>query len=1234
MPTEPVITPTYPAELPISARHDELLATIRDHQVVIVAGETGSGKSTQLPKLCLELGRTSIGHTQPRRIAARAVAERVAEELGVEVGGLVGYAVRFTDRVGADTRLKVMTDGILLNELQRDRDLKRYDTIIVDEAHERSLNIDFILGYLRQLLPRRPDLKVIVTSATIDTERFAAHFARPSKHTPDGEPAPVIEVSGRTYPVEMRYEPVEEGDDETDAIVDAVETLLRDVPGDVLVFQSGEREIRDTADAIEARNLRDTEVLPLFARLSSAEQHRVFSGHSSSGKGSRRVVIATNIAETSLTVPGIRSVVDPGTARISRYNKRTKVQRLPIEPVSQASADQRAGRCGRVAPGVCIRLFAEDDYDDRPEFTEPEILRTNLASVILQMTALGLGDVESFPFVEPPDHRTIADGVTLLEELGALQTGRPAHDRRLTTLGQRLARLPLDPTFGRMVLEAERNGCVHEVMVIAAALSIQDVRERGAPGQEQRAAESHARFRVPGSDFLGMIALWDHLKDRQRVLSSSKFRREVRSEYLHHVRIREWQDVYTQLRQVVRSLKIPVNRDPANEDAIHRSLLAGLLANVGSRDDTEFVGVRNARFTIGRQSVLAKKPPKWVMAAELVETNRLWARAAATVQPQWIEHAARHLTKATYGDPWWNEERGVVQVIERVQLRALTIVEGRAVNLDRIDRAMARELFLLHALVRGEWETHHGFVARNAATIDEVRSLEDRARRRDILVAEDAIFDFFDARVPDDVTDVRRFDRWWRDQIGDHPRLLDLTVADLGGADADVDDDAFPTEWTSGPIDYEFEPGTERDGATFEIPLALVNRTDPQPFEWLVPGLRLELITAMIRALPKAVRRNLVPAPDRAADVAGAIGPDDGALRPVLAAALNRVPGVAVEPSMWDDLVLPEHLRPHFRIIADGAVLAEGDDLAALERMLRAHVRSAVVERSPELETDGLTAWTIGDLPRVVESEIDGLVVEGFPSLIDTNDSVGVRVLAAREQQQALHWNGTRRLLSLQLPRPARTLQGTVDSRVLLGLVSAPHGSVSAAVGDALHAVLDAILLAEGGPVWGRAAFEQLARTTKDRYVGRLSAAVTTMSDAVTQAGRLGERLGRPTPPEGSPALDDMTNQLARLVFAGMAVSIGADRLVHLPRYLEAIGIRLDRLREGWRSDVDRMLAIVRLEQEHATLVADRGLTASLDAVRWQIEELRVQQFAQQLGTDGTVSGPRIRKALDRARRS
>ena len=1251
----------YPPELPVSARRDELLELLGAHQVVVVAGETGSGKSTQLPKLCLELGRGTrrdgrgglIGHTQPRRIAARAVAERVAEELGVAVGGVVGYAVRFTDQVGPDTRLKVMTDGILLNELQRDRDLAAYDTIIVDEAHERSLNIDFLLGYLRQLLPRRPDLKVVVTSATIDTERFAAHFAGP-----DGTPAPIVEVSGRTYPVEMRYRPDDDGQppqDTAQAVCDAVVELTREGPGDILVFASGEREIRDLADAVDGLRLPATETLPLFARLSAAEQHRVFAGHTG-----RRVVLATNIAETSITVPGIRYVVDPGTARVSRWSKRAKVQRLPIEPVSQASADQRAGRCGRVAPGVCIRLYAEDDYDARPEFTEPEILRTNLASVVLQMTALGLGDVEAFPFVEPPDRRHVADGVALLEELGALQPDRPAHDRRLTKLGRRLARLPLDPTLGRMVLEAERHRCVHEVMVIAAALSIQDPRERPT-GQEEAAVASHARFRVPGSDFLGYLALWDHVKERQRELSSSRFRRELRDEFLHVVRIREWQDVYTQIRSVVRSLGIRIDRDPADADAIHRALLAGLVGNVGHRDDetvepadagrrtksrgrpgpVELVGPRGARFSIGRGSVLARRPPRWAMAAELVETDRLWARTAAAVQPAWIEQAAAHLLTRTYDSPAWDPVRGRPEAIERVRYRTLVLVEGRRVALDRIDPELAHDLFLRHALVRGEWDAHHGFLARNAERIAEVEAMEDRARRRDLLVGEDALVEWFAARVPPEVTDVRRFERWWRDT--DDPHLLDLSVADLLAPEADApDDDAFPETWAPDDggapievaIDYDFAPGTERDGVTFEIPLAVLNRTDPAPYDWLVPGLRHELVTTLIKALPKAIRRSLVPAPDRAAELLERVGPEDGPLLDVVAAELSRLAGVPIVPADWGELALASHLRPRFRIVADGRVRAEGHDLAALARSLRAELRATVKAATPDLEADGLTDWPERDLPRTVGTEVDGLPVEGFPALIDTRDSVGIRVLATLDQQRALHWNGVRRLLVLQLERPARVLQRGIDARALLGLTKAPHPSVTATAEDIQAGVLDAHLLAAGGPPFDRAGWDRLLAGVRATWVDELVATATVVLDVVERAATLRERLTSPAPSSWTETLDDCAEQLGRLVFEGFVVATGTDRLVHLPRYLTAIEHRLDRLRDRPDRDLDRMRSIRRLEADHAGVVAELGWTAALDDLRWAIEELRVQQFAQALGTAESVSETRIRERLRRLTRS
>ena len=916
---------SYPAELPVSQRRDDIAQAIRDHQVVIVAGETGSGKTTQLPKICLELGRGvtgQIGHTQPRRIAARTVAERIAEETSTQLGTAVGYKVRFTDKSGDNTLVKVMTDGILLNEIASDRDLYRYDTLIIDEAHERSLNIDFILGYLRQLLPRRPDLKVIITSATIDPERFAAHFAI------DDQPAPIIEVSGRTYPVEVRYRPIADPEqrdtedrDQIQAISDAIDELSANGPGDILVFFSGEREIRDTADALKGR--KNLEVLPLYGRLSAAEQHRVFELPASRTMSHRRVVLATNVAETSLTVPGIRYVIDPGTARISRYSLRTKVQRLPIEPISQASANQRKGRCGRVADGICIRLYSEEDFDSRPEYTDPEIQRTNLASVILQMAAARLGDVRAFPFVDPPDPRSITDGVRLLEELNAMKSDR------LTDTGRKMARLPVDPRIARMIIEADRQGCAREVLVIAAALSIQDPRERPADNQ-QAADTAHRRFAQPESDFLTFLALWDYLTDRQRELSGSAFRRMCRAEFLNYLRVREWQDLHAQLQSLSADLGLSTDSSSSERARVHTALLAGLLSHVGmkvvltARPGTppergrrplpEYLGARGTRFAIFPGSALARKPPDWVVAAELVETSRLWGRIVASVEPEWVEPVAAHLVKRSYSEPRWSKSRGAVIATEKVTLYGIPIVADRTVNFDRIDPVASRELFIRHALVEGDWETRHHFFRDNATLLAEAAELEQRARRRGLVAGEDALFEFYDARVPADVTSARHFDAWWKRQRHQTPDLLTLTLDDLLSAEAAEAlelDSAYPEVWTSetqGPaaagqralsLSYAFEPGTETDGVTIDIPLSTLNQARPEEFSWQVPGLRHELVTELIRSLPKALRRELVPAPDVAREVLARL---DGAtpagdIRDVLSRELLRLRGVRVPPT-------------------------------------------------------------------------------------------------------------------------------------------------------------------------------------------------------------------------------------------------------------------------------------------------------------------------------------------------
>ena len=776
----------YPAQLPVSQAHDDIVAALRDHQVVVLAGETGSGKTTQLPKMLLELGRGRrgmVGHTQPRRIAARSVAERLAEEMGTEVGATVGYAVRFTDQVGADTMVKLMTDGLLVAEIQRDPLLLGYDAIVVDEAHERSLTIDFVLGYLRRLLPRRPDLQVVVTSATIDPDRFAAHFGG----------APVLEVSGRTYPVEVRYRPDDDPDaDPVQALCVAVDEVCAEGPGDVLVFLSGEREIRDAADALRdhtSGQRRPPEILPLYGRLSAAEQHKVFASH-----GDRRVVLATNVAETSLTVPGIRYVVDTGKARISRYSQRLKVQRLPIEKVSQASADQRSGRCGRTADGIAIRLYSEDDYDSRPRYTEPEILRTNLASVVLQMAALGLGELADFPFVDPPDSRAIRDGVQLLEELAALMpptadASTPAE--RLTEVGRRLARLPLDPRLGRMVLEAERLGCVREVVVIAAALSIQDPRERPADKQAQ-ADQAHARFRDPSSDLMAYLRLWQYLRAEQQARSGSAFRRMCRQEFLHYLRVREWQDMVAQLRRVLGDLGIDTSSRPDDPDAVHQALLSGLLSHVGVRqqETRDYLGARSARFAIFPGSGLSRSRPEWVMAGELVETSRLWGRDVARIDPAWIEPLAEHLVKRSYAEPHWERKRGGAVALETVTLYGIPVVTGRRTQLDRVDPALARELFIRHALVEGDWDTRAAFFHANRRLLADVVDLEERTRRRDIMVDEETLVDFYDARIPADVVSARHFDSWWKKAGREQPDLLtfdrELLVRDEADADATV----------------------------------------------------------------------------------------------------------------------------------------------------------------------------------------------------------------------------------------------------------------------------------------------------------------------------------------------------------------------------------------------------------------------------------------------------------------
>ncbi|MGW0602330.1 ATP-dependent RNA helicase HrpA [Streptomyces sp. NPDC002640] len=1250
---------TYPPNLPVSQKKDAIAEAIRDHQVVIVAGETGSGKTTQIPKICLELGRGvrgMIGHTQPRRIAARTVAERVAEELDTPLGEAVGWKVRFTDQVGQDTFVKLMTDGILLAEIQTDRDLRAYDTIIIDEAHERSLNIDFLLGYLAQLLPRRPDLKVVITSATIDPERFSRHFGD----------APIIEVSGRTYPVEVRYRPLLEEDsedadrDQITAITDACEELMAEGPGDILVFLSGEREIRDTADALSKKQYRSTEILPLYARLSHAEQHRVFQQHSG-----RRIVLATNVAETSLTVPGIKYVIDPGFARISRYSHRTKVQRLPIEPVSQASANQRKGRCGRTSDGICIRLYSEDDFASRPEFTDAEILRTNLASVILQMTAAGLGDIEKFPFIDPPDHRNIRDGVQLLQELHALDPTEKDPRKRLTQLGRKLAQLPVDPRLARMVLEADRNGCVREVMVIASALSIQDPRERPSEKQAQ-ADQMHARFKDESSDFLTFLNLWRYVREQQKERGSSAFRRMCKQEYLNFLRIREWQDIYSQLRSVAQQMGIRLNEQDASEQSVHVSLLAGLLSHVGMKDvkdaakstgkesgkgspRNEYLGARNAKFAIFPGSALFKKPPRFVMSAELVETSRLWARVNARIEPEWVEPLAEHLLKRTYSEPHWEKDQAAVMAYEKVTLYGVPIVAQRKVNYGRIDPEASRELFIRHALVEGDWRTHHKFYADNRKLLTEVEELEHRARRRDILVDDETLFDFYDQRIPEHVVSGAHFDSWWKHKRHEEPDLLDFERSMLINEKAGtVTKDDYPDSWRQGAlkfrVTYQFEPGADADGVTVHIPLQVLNQVTDEGFDWQIPGLREELVTELIRSLPKPIRRNYVPAPNFAQRFLGVATPGPEPLDVAMARELNRMVGVRLEPGDFDWSKVPDHLTITFRIVDERRrKLAEDKDLEALKLKLRPKARQAIskaaaatAERSggPSLERSGLTDWTIGTLVRVFETKRAGQPVKAYPALVDDGDTVSVRLFDSEAEQAEAMWRGTRRLIVRNIPvNPAKFALDRLTNAQKLALSANPHGSVQALFDDCALAAADKLIADFGGPVWDEESYRKLYDKVRAEIVDTTVRAVGQVQQVLAAWQACERRLKSVKSPALLPNLTDVRAQLDRLVKPGFVTEAGLARLPHLMRYLVAADRRLQQMAANVQRDTTRMEKVHEMQDEYAWLLEQmpkgRPVPAEVREVRWMIEELRVSYFAHALGTAYPVSDKRIVKTVD-----
>jgi ATP-dependent helicase HrpA len=1308
---EPVIS--YPPELPVSAARDEISRAIAENQVVIVAGATGSGKTTQLPKICLELGRTRIAHTQPRRIAARTIAERIASELEVPLGGAVGYKVRFTDKVSADTLIALVTDGILLNEIHRDRLLRRYDTIIIDEAHERSLNIDFLLGYLSRILPERPDLKVIVTSATIDPESFARHFA-----DADGVPAPVVEVSGRTYPVDIRYRPlVDEGpeddagepaaaapaadrnrpgkgrpdqngdeEDEVSAIVAALRELDREPPGDVLVFLPGEAEIRDAADAVRGAYAKDaapTEVLPLYGRLSAAEQHRVFERSTVAGVR-RRVVLATNVAETSLTVPGIRYVVDVGTARISRYSNRTKIQQLPIEAISQASAQQRAGRAGRTAPGIAIRLFSEQDFDRRPEFTEPEILRTSLASVILQMLSLGFGDISAFPFLTPPDSRGVQAAFDLLVEIGAVH--RTRQSTTLTAMGREISRLPIDPRFARMLIAARDDGVLRDVLAIVAGLSLQDVRERPEERREE-ADRQHARFTDPTSDFLTLLNLWNYLREQQSELGSSAFRRLCRAEFLNYVRVREWVDVHRQLSQLmdVRRNAADAGGASADPDAVHRAILAGLLSHIGILDEREkprdgrpakpeYRGARGARFALFPGSGLRKKRPQAVMAAELVETSRLFARTAASIDPAWAEPLAGDLAKRQMSDPHWSKDAGAAVAAEKVTLFGVEIIPRRRVQLARFDRPLAREMFLRHALVEQEWDPTSlpkpltAFARRNHELRRRLEKVEERERRRDILAGDEAVYAFYDSRIPADVFDVRSFEAWWRDAAARTPKLLDLTEDDLLERSSRADERDFPTRWTQGDqvltLAYRFEPGAADDGVTALVPMALLAQIRPDGFDWQVPGMRDELITALLRALPKAIRRHVVPAADWAARFAEDLvdaGPEhhDGFPQQTLAAALaTRIQRVANQPVTAADFEfdrVPAHLSVSFRAVDErGRPVGSDRDLVALQQRLADRARTSVarslararpsatgavaaasaVPTGAVAERSGLTDWTVGDLPELVDSPVAGGVVRGYPALVDEGASVALRVESTPEAAARQTRAGVRRLVLLAVPSPVTYVLDHLTANEKLALATSPYQNAKTLVEDARVAVADAVItgIVADGVVRDRAGFERLrdafsAAVTDDLFravslTARILLGLREVERAMKQQNSL-TLLG---------ALGDVRGQLAGLVHPGFISRTGLARLAHVPRYLQGAKERVEALSDQPGRDRARMTEFERVASAYAeaggTIPAAADAAPTLVHARWLLEEFRISLFAQRLGTAEPVSAQRIAKLL------
>jgi len=1240
-------TPTYPEHLPVSDRRDEISDAIKNNQVVIVAGETGSGKTTQLPKICMELGRGVagvIGHTQPRRLAAKSIASRIAEELQVELGSAVGYKIRFKDKVSPTTHLKLMTDGMLLAEIQGDRYLNNYDTLIIDEAHERSLNIDFLLGYLKHLLPKRPDLKLIITSATIDTERFSQHFNH----------APVIEVSGRTYPVEVRYRPLMDdktADDKDSAQRDVQQALLEAVdelaaidiqqgksPGNILIFFSGEREIREAAESLRKHHPPQTEILPLYARLSGAEQNRVFSQ-----ANNRRIVLATNVAETSLTVPGIHYVIDTGTVRISRYSYRSKIQRLPIEPVSQSSANQRKGRCGRIAKGVCIRLYSEEDYNNRPEFTEPEIKRTNLASVILQMESLRLGHIEDFPFIEPPDSRYIKDGYKLLHELCAVD-----ENNNVTALGKELSRLPVDPKVGRMLISARGLNCLHEVLIIGSALSVQDPRERPVEKQQQ-ADEKHRLINNPidddadnkekqvdkKSDFLFYLKLWRVYETQRKHLTQNKLRKFCKQNFLSYNRLQEWRDIYQQIITLIKEQGIKLNTTDANYEAIHKSLLSGLLGSIGTKsvEGNEMLGPRNIRFHIHPGSWQARKPPKWVMCAELVETTRLYGRMVARIEPEWIEALAGHLIKRSYSEPHWQKKSAQVSAFERTTLYGITLQPKRRINYGPIDPVLSREIFIREALVQGDFYTRASFFKYNQSVISEIESLEAKGRRRDILVDEQALFEFYNERIPADIYNGKAFEKWLKSIQKKNPEVLYLQKQTLMRHEAEhINENQFPSTMALNGItfklDYHFDPGHTEDGVTVIVPLAILGQLHAQSFDYLVPGLLRDKVIALIKCLPKALRKLFVPVPDYT-DGFLSVGFDRNvSLVNNLSSYMQKTNATTITKDDWQLDNLPVFYLMNFRVIdQDNNVLGVGRDLPHLQYELSDLSEEVLAELpTSDIEKDNITQWDFGDLPDVLELEQHGLTIHAYPAIVDeceNGESVSVKLFNDAEQAKTHMRAGLRRLFRLAARKEMKYVRKHLRHLDKIQLYYTSIGNKQSLLQDLEDAIIDYALFTDVAEIRSEADFKRLADEAKKKLVKVSDETCDMLYEALAQYHQLAKRLQGNIPLTWFNAVKDIRQQLACLIYEGFISATPRQWLKHLPRYMQAINLRLDKLERSLTADKQRQADIQKHWNKVYSLIgaeAESALSPEWETYRWMVEEMRVSLFAQELKTSLSVS--------------